>query len=76
MEYATFAEWLFNRLISDGHIDEEDFDEDELTTAEDVLEQVEEVDTDSISTYASMYVVACEENSETPDFEGFEEYAC
>lgn len=76
MEYSTFAAWLYNRLISDSHIDEEDYDEDELKTAEDVLEQVEDVDSDNIATYASMYVLACEENNETPDFEGFEEYAC
>lgn len=72
----TFAEFLYDRMVAEGLVEPEEVSEDDLSTAEDCLEQVEDLDSDNIDTYAAMYDAACQRDGETPDWTGFKDYAC
>lgn len=72
----TFVEFLYRRLAEDIDLDEIEISEDEIGTAEEALAIDElDLDTDSLSTYSYEYKQMCEENGETPDFTGYEDYA-
>lgn len=73
MSELTFREYLYDRLVGDGHIEEDDLDEVSMV-ADDVLEIVDEVGVDELQTYANTYAKYCAENNIEPDYEGFEDY--
>ena len=74
MSGNSFREWLYEQLITGGFIEEDDFDV-ETYDAEEVVSCVDDIDEDSLATYAHMYREACDRDNVEPDFDGFEDFA-
>lgn len=63
----SFREWLYEVLVSEGVIDEEDFEMDEFS-AQDLIESTY-LDEEDLKNYRDQFVGTCERQGQTPEFD-------
>lgn len=67
----TFQEYMYRHLVSDGTIDEDDYDAESVDY--DFCINTTDIDEDELRSFAADYIKSCKDIDAAPDFEGFDE---